>query len=94
MLLPSRSRTRFRAAPVRLRSRRDAVGGRPLLIQRWLGFLVLRRAYRVLLADGSRPLAQRLTHEAKRLVVAALAIVLLLVGVVAAAVVVAIVYLT
>jgi hypothetical protein len=37
---------------------------------------VLRRAYRVLFADDPRPLRERLTHEAKRLLIAAVVIVL------------------
>jgi hypothetical protein len=42
---------------------------------RWFGFLILRRAYRVLFADDPRPVSQRLTHEAKRLLIAAAVIV-------------------
>lgn len=41
------------------------------MIQRWLGLYVLRRAWHVLL-DDSVPLAERLTREAKRLLVGAL----------------------
>jgi hypothetical protein len=42
---------------------------------------VLRRAYRLLLADDPRPLRVRLTHEARRILIAAA--VTLLLGVVA-----------
>jgi len=41
------------------------------VIHRLLGMWVLRRAYRLLTADDPRPLRQRLTREAKRLLVAA-----------------------
>jgi hypothetical protein len=53
---------------------------------------VLRRAYRLLLADDPRPLPQRLTHEAKRLLIAAAAIALLFVALIVAAVAVLIEY--
>jgi hypothetical protein len=42
------------------------------LIHRFIGFWVLRRAWRLLTADDSRPLRVRLTAEAKRIVVGAL----------------------
>ncbi len=40
---------------------------------------VLRRAYRLLFADDPRPLRDRLTHEAKRILIAALVVLALLV---------------
>jgi hypothetical protein len=64
------------------------------MFQRWLGFLVLRRAYRVLLAEDPRPLRERLTHEAKRLLIAAAVVALVIGAIVAAAVVALVVYLT
>ena len=42
------------------------------MIHRFIGFWVLRRAWRLLTADDSRPLRVRLTAEAKRIVVGAL----------------------
>jgi nitrate reductase NapE component len=41
------------------------------LIHRFIGFWVLRRAWRLLAADDSRPLRARLTAEAKRILVGA-----------------------
>ena len=47
-------------------------GGRtPVLIYRWLGFWAIRRAYWLLLANDPRPMRERLTHEARRLLVGA-----------------------
>ena len=48
----------------------------------------------MLLADDPRPLAQRLTHEAKRLLIAAAAVALVLGVAVVAVVVALVVYLT
>jgi hypothetical protein len=48
----------------------------------------------VLLAEDPRPLRERLTHEAKRLLIAAAAIALVLFALLMAAIVAAIVYLT
>jgi hypothetical protein len=50
------------------------------VIQRWLGFLVLRRAWRVL-TDDSRPPRERLAREAKRLLVFAVVVLLVLAGI-------------
>jgi hypothetical protein len=55
------------------------------VIQRWLGFLVLRRAWRVL-TDDSRPLRERLAREAKRLLVFAVVVLLVLAGILLAVV--------
>jgi nitrate reductase NapE component len=41
------------------------------LIHRFIGFWVLRRAWRLLAADDARPLRARLTAEAKRILVGA-----------------------
>jgi hypothetical protein len=41
------------------------------VIHRLIGLWVLRRAFRLLTADDSRPLRQRLTREAKRILVGA-----------------------
>ncbi|HZB78828.1 MAG TPA: hypothetical protein VE522_03145 [Actinomycetota bacterium] len=60
------------------------------MIHRFIGFWVLRRAIRILTADDPRPLAQRLTHEAKRILVGA-AITLALVVVAAIALLVVLV---
>ena len=54
--------------------------------------MVLRRAYRVLFADDPRPVRQRLTHEAKRLLIAAAVVLLLLSALVIAAIVALVVY--
>jgi hypothetical protein len=54
----------------------------------------LRRAYRVLLAEDPRPLRERLTHEAKRVLVAAAVLTLLIVALIVAAVVALLVYAT
>jgi hypothetical protein len=64
------------------------------MIYRWLGFLVLRRAYRLLVADDARPLAQRLTGEAKRLLIGAAVIALALVALAIAALAALVAYLT
>ena len=37
------------------------------MIHRFIGFWVLRRAFRILSADDPRPLRVRLTHEAWRI---------------------------
>ena len=51
------------------------------MIHRFVGFWVIRRAWRLLTADDPRPLQQRLTHEAKRLLIgAAITVALLVVG--------------
>jgi hypothetical protein len=42
------------------------------LIHRFIGFWVLRRAWRLVTADDARPLRVRLTAEAKRILVGAL----------------------
>lgn len=41
------------------------------MIHRFLGFWVLRRAFRLLTADDPRPVRARLTREAKRILLAA-----------------------
>ena len=41
------------------------------MIHRLLGMWVLRRAYRLLTAEDPRPLRQRLTREAKQLLIGA-----------------------
>jgi hypothetical protein len=54
------------------------------MIHRFIGFWVLRRAIRILTADDPRPLAQRLTREAKRILLgAAITLALLVAGVIA-----------
>jgi hypothetical protein len=54
------------------------------MLYRFLGLWAVRRAIRLLTADDPRPLGERLTREAKRVVVgAAITLVLLVVGVVA-----------
>jgi hypothetical protein len=54
------------------------------VIHRFLGFWVLRRAIRLLTADDPRPLRQRLTREAKRILIgAAITVAVLLVAVIA-----------
>ncbi len=51
------------------------------MIHRLLGMWVLKRAWRLLTADDPRPLQQRLTREAKRLLIgAAITLALLVVG--------------
>jgi hypothetical protein len=52
------------------------------VIHRMIGFWVIKRAWRLLTAaDDPRPLQQRLTHEAKRLLIgAAITVALLVVG--------------
>ena len=54
----------------------------------------MRRAYRVLLADDARPLAERLTHEAKRLLIAAAVVVVVFLAIAVAAIIAAVAYLT
>jgi hypothetical protein len=41
------------------------------VFHRFLGFWLLRRAFRLVTADDPRPLRERLTREAKRVLVAA-----------------------
>jgi nitrate reductase NapE component len=54
------------------------------LIHRFIGFWVLRRAWRLLTADDPRPLRARLTAEAKRILIGAVVtFALLLVAVIA-----------
>jgi hypothetical protein len=53
------------------------------LIQGLVGMWALKRAVRLLTADDPRPLRERLTREAKRILVgAAITVVLLLIGVI------------
>ena len=53
------------------------------MVYRLIGFWALRRAYRLLTADDSRPVAQRLGREARRILVgAAITLALLFVGVI------------
>ena len=55
------------------------------MIHRFIGFWVLRRAWRLVTADDSRPLKVRLTTEARRILVGAVVtFVLLLLAAVAA----------
>jgi nitrate reductase NapE component len=55
------------------------------LIHRFIGFWVLRRAWRLLAADDARPLRTRLTAEAKRILIGAVVtFALLLVAAIAA----------
>ncbi len=55
------------------------------MIHRMIGFWVIKRAWRLVRADDPRPLQQRLTHEAKRLLIgAAITLALLIVGAIAA----------
>jgi hypothetical protein len=63
------------------------------VVHRLIGFWVLRRAIRILTADDARPLPQRLTREAKRILVgAAITLALLVVaGIVLIAVLIALV---
>ena len=54
------------------------------MLYRFLGLWVIRRAVRLLTAEDPRPLRQRLTREAKRILVgAAITVALLVVGAVA-----------
>ncbi|HEX7255623.1 MAG TPA: hypothetical protein VF236_06815 [Gaiellaceae bacterium] len=54
------------------------------MVHRLIGFWVLRRAIRILTADDPRPLRERLTREAKRILVgAAITLALLVVAVIA-----------
>ena len=56
------------------------------MIHRFIGFWVLRRAWRLLAADDPRPLRARLTVEAKRILIGAVVtFALLLVAAIAAA---------
>lgn len=51
------------------------------MLYRFIGFWVLRRAYRIVSADDPRPLPERLTAEGRRIVVgAALTLALMFVG--------------
>jgi hypothetical protein len=51
------------------------------MVHRLIGFWVLRRAIRILTADDPRPLAARLTHEARRILLgAAITLALIVVG--------------
>jgi hypothetical protein len=51
------------------------------VIHRLVGFWVLRRALRIFTADDPRPLRERLTREAKRILIgAAITVALLLAG--------------
>jgi hypothetical protein len=51
------------------------------VIHRLVGFWVLRRALRIFTADDPRPLGERLTREAKRILIgAAITVALLLAG--------------
>jgi hypothetical protein len=53
------------------------------VLYRFIGLWVIRRAIRLLTADDPRPLRQRLTREAKRILIgAAITLALILVGVV------------
>ena len=55
------------------------------MIHRFIGIWLIRRAFRLLTVDDGRPLRQRLTGEAKRILVgAAVTIALLIFGVVVA----------
>jgi hypothetical protein len=55
-----------------------------LVLYRFLGLWAVRRAIRLLTADDPRPLRERLTREAKRILVgAAITLALLVVAVVA-----------
>jgi hypothetical protein len=53
------------------------------VIHRLIGFWVLRRAVRIFTADDPRPLRERLTREAKRILIgAAITMLLLIVGII------------
>ena len=53
------------------------------MFHRLIGMWVLRRAFRLLTVDDGRPLRERLTHEARRILVgAAITLALLVVAVV------------
>ena len=53
------------------------------MLFRFIGFWVVRRAFRLLTAEDPRPLHERLTREAKRILVgAAITLALLAVGVI------------
>jgi hypothetical protein len=52
------------------------------VLYRFIGFWVLRRAYRIVTADDPRPLAKRLGAEGKRILIgAAITLALLILGV-------------
>jgi hypothetical protein len=54
------------------------------MFHRLIGMWVLRRAWRLLTADDPRPIKERLTREAKRILVgAAITVALLFVGAIA-----------
>ena len=54
------------------------------MFHRLIGLWVLRRAWRLLTADDPRPIKERLTREAKRILVgAAITVALLFVGAIA-----------
>ena len=54
------------------------------MFHRLIGIWVLRRAWRLLSADDPRPITERLTREAKRILVgAAITVALLFVGAIA-----------
>ncbi|HET7856281.1 MAG TPA: hypothetical protein VFL41_07470 [Gaiellaceae bacterium] len=54
------------------------------MLYRFLGLWAVRRAFRLLAADDPRPLRERLTREAKRILVgAAITLALMIVGVIA-----------
>jgi hypothetical protein len=63
-----------------------------VLIYRWLGFWVVRRAYRLLATGDPRPRRERLTREAKRVLILAGAIVLATIGFAVVAVTALVVY--
>ncbi len=51
------------------------------MLYRLIGFWVLRRAYRIVAADDTRPLAERLGAEGKRVLIgAAITLALLILG--------------
>jgi len=51
------------------------------VLYRLIGFWVLRRAYRIVAADDTRPLAERLGAEGKRILIgAAITLALLILG--------------
>jgi hypothetical protein len=53
------------------------------VLYRFIGFWVLRRAYRIVTADDPRPLAKRLGAEGKRILIgAAITLALLILGVI------------
>ena len=53
------------------------------MLYRFIGFWVLRRAYRIVTADDPRPFAKRLGAEGKRILIgAAITLALLILGVI------------